>query len=52
MNPLVFHGQKVYEDPQEFIDEMYKIVKMLEVSMGEKAELTSYQHSVAQVWFK
>ena len=52
MNPLEFHGPKVYEDPQEFIDEIYKIVEMMEVSMVEKAELTSYQHSVAQVWFK
>uniref|UniRef100_M1DJU4 Zinc knuckle family protein n=1 Tax=Solanum tuberosum TaxID=4113 RepID=M1DJU4_SOLTU len=26
MNPLKFHGSKVDEDPQEFIDEFYKIV--------------------------
>ncbi|WMV37224.1 hypothetical protein MTR67_030609 [Solanum verrucosum] len=25
MNPLKFHGSKVDEDPQEFIDEVYKI---------------------------
>ncbi|WMV14241.1 hypothetical protein MTR67_007626 [Solanum verrucosum] len=29
MNPLEFHGSKVDEDPQEFIDEMYKIVSVL-----------------------
>uniref|UniRef100_M1E052 Gag-pol polyprotein n=1 Tax=Solanum tuberosum TaxID=4113 RepID=M1E052_SOLTU len=26
MNPSEFHGSKVEEDPQEFIDEVYKIV--------------------------
>ena len=40
------------EDPQEFIDEVYKIVHAIGVTSREKAELASYQlKDVAQVWY-
>ena len=53
MNPQIFTAAKTLEDPQEFIDELYKIL----VSMGaidiEKVELASYQlKDVAQTWCK
>ncbi|KAK4729667.1 hypothetical protein R3W88_022655 [Solanum pinnatisectum] len=52
INPPIFLGSKVGEDPQEFLDEVYKIVNAMGVSSSEKAELASYQlKDVAQVWF-
>ncbi|WMV51369.1 hypothetical protein MTR67_044754 [Solanum verrucosum] len=50
MNPLEFHGSKVDEDPQQFIDEMYKIVEVMRFSTVKKAELDTYQlKGVAQI---
>ncbi|XP_049368009.1 uncharacterized protein LOC125832866 [Solanum verrucosum] len=43
MNPPNFLGSRVEEDPQEFLDEIYKIVDAMGVSSREKAELASYQ---------
>ena len=43
INPPIFLGFKVGEDPQEFIDEVYKIVHDMRVTSREKAELSSYQ---------
>ncbi|KAK4706297.1 hypothetical protein R3W88_034143 [Solanum pinnatisectum] len=37
MNPLEFHGSKVLEDPQDFIDEAYKIVGTMGITSVEKA---------------
>ncbi|WMV58979.1 hypothetical protein MTR67_052364 [Solanum verrucosum] len=52
MNPLEFHGSKVEEYPQEFIDEMYKVLMIMGVTSMEKAELAAYQlKGVAQIWF-
>ncbi|WMV50320.1 hypothetical protein MTR67_043705, partial [Solanum verrucosum] len=52
MNPLVFHGSKVDEDPQEFIDEVCKILTIMDVGACEKAKLAAYQlKGVAQIWF-
>ncbi|KAH0710891.1 hypothetical protein KY284_012318 [Solanum tuberosum] len=52
MNPPVFHGSKVDEDPQEFIDEVCKILTIMDVGACEKAELAVYQlKGVAQIWF-
>ena len=52
MNPLTFYGYKVDEDPQEFIDEVYKILYAMGVSSSEKAELATYQlKDVAQTWY-
>ena len=53
MNPPTFFGSKVDEDPQNFIDEVFKIVDAMGVTPREKAELASYQlKDVAQVWFE
>ncbi|WMV24214.1 hypothetical protein MTR67_017599 [Solanum verrucosum] len=52
MNHVEFHSSKVDENAQKFINEVYKIVGIMELSTVEKAELTTYQlKGVAQVWF-
>ncbi|WMV24741.1 hypothetical protein MTR67_018126 [Solanum verrucosum] len=52
MNPPNFLGSRVGKDPQEFLDEVYKIVNAMGVSSREKVELVSYQFKeVAQLWF-
>ncbi|XP_069148088.1 uncharacterized protein [Solanum lycopersicum] len=43
MNPPTFYGSKVDEEPQEFIDEVYKILHAMGVSSSEKVELATYQ---------
>uniref|UniRef100_M1DPX8 Gag-pol polyprotein n=1 Tax=Solanum tuberosum TaxID=4113 RepID=M1DPX8_SOLTU len=51
MNPPTFYGSKVDEDPQEFIDEVFKVLEAMGVSPREKVELAAYQlKDVAQVW--
>ncbi|KAK4708613.1 hypothetical protein R3W88_029538 [Solanum pinnatisectum] len=51
MNPPIFLGSKVVEDPQEFLDEVYKVVNTMGVISVEKAELAAYQLKyVAQIW--
>ena len=53
MNPGIFLCYKVGEDPQEFIDEVYKIVHSMGVTSTEKAELVLYQlKDVAQAWYR
>lgn len=53
MNPPIFHGTKVDEDPQGFIDEVFKVVDTMGVTPREKAELDAYQlKDVAQMWFE
>ncbi|WMV18662.1 hypothetical protein MTR67_012047 [Solanum verrucosum] len=47
-NPPTLWGSKVDENPQNFINEMYKIVDALGVTLWEKAELASYQ--LKQSW--
>ncbi|XP_049391403.1 uncharacterized protein LOC125855710 [Solanum stenotomum] len=50
MNPPEFHGSKVEEDPQEFIDEVYKELVIMGVALVEKEELAVYQlKGVAQI---
>ena len=52
MNPHVFLGSKVGEDPQEFLDGVYKVLSVMRVTSREKAELASYQlREVSQVWY-
>ena len=52
MNPPTFYGSKVDEDPQEFIDEVSKILLSMGLSACEKAELATYQlKDVAQAWY-
>ncbi|WMV57767.1 hypothetical protein MTR67_051152 [Solanum verrucosum] len=43
MNPSKFYGSKVEEDLQQFVEEIYKIVKIMEVTPMEKANLDAYQ---------
>ena len=42
MNPPNFDGTKVDEDPQGFIDEVFKVVDSMGVTTREKVELASY----------
>ena len=52
MNPPIFLGSKVEENPQAFLDEVNKIVHAMGVTSKKKAELASYQlKDVAQVSF-
>ena len=43
MNPWIFLGSRVGEDPQELLDGIYKIVDVTIVASREKVELSSYQ---------
>ena len=43
MNPPKFTGTKVEKDPQEFVDEMEKIFKVMHVDKVEGVELATYQ---------
>ena len=52
MNPWMLFGSKVNEYPQDFLDDVYKILCAMGVSSNEKAELSSYQlKDVAQTWY-
>ena len=52
MNTPIFLGSKVGEDPQEFLDGVYKVLSVMRVTSREKAELASYQlREVAQLWY-
>ncbi|WMV30436.1 hypothetical protein MTR67_023821 [Solanum verrucosum] len=51
MNPPDFHGSKAEKDPQEFSDEVYKVLMIMGVTLVEKVEFVGYQFKgVAQVW--
>ncbi|XP_049414691.1 uncharacterized protein LOC125877443 [Solanum stenotomum] len=53
MKSSEFYGSKVVEDPQGFIDEVYKVLSIKGVNSVEKAELVAYKlKDVAQVWYK
>ena len=43
MNPPMFYGSKKNEDPQDFIDKVYKILYAMGLTLNEKVELASYQ---------
>ena len=43
MNPLMFFWLNMDEDPQDFLDEVYKILFYMGVTTIEKAKLASYQ---------
>ncbi|WMV09798.1 hypothetical protein MTR67_003183 [Solanum verrucosum] len=43
MNPPEFYGSKLEEDPQEFIDEVHKVLDIMGVTPVEKTELAAYQ---------
>ena len=42
MNPLIFTRSKNSEDPQEFVDEVHKILVAMGATDAEKVELASY----------
>ena len=47
----MFFGSRANEYPQDLLDEVYKILFAMGVSMDEKAELAAYQlKDVAQTW--
>ncbi|XP_069145557.1 uncharacterized protein [Solanum lycopersicum] len=51
MNPPTFFGSKVEEDPQGFIDEVFKVLDAMGVSYRKKVELVASQlKDVVQVW--
>ena len=37
MNPHIFHGSKVGENPQEFLDNVYMVLSVMGVTFREKA---------------
>ena len=52
MNPPIFLVSKVNEDPQEFLDGVYKVLSSMGVTSREKAELASYQlRNVSRSWY-
>ena len=52
INPPTFYGSKVEEDPQELINENYKILYAMGLSTSEKAELSTYKlKDVALTWY-
>ena len=52
MNPLIFLGFKVGEDPQEFLDGVYKVLSAMGVTSREKVELASYKlRDVSQIQY-
>lgn len=36
MNPLKFYGSKVVEDPQQFVDLVYKVLMIIGVEIVER----------------
>ena len=52
MNPPIFLGPKLNEDPQEFLNGVYKALSDMGVISREKTELASYQmRDVSQIWY-
>uniref|UniRef100_M1DDH9 Gag-pol polyprotein n=1 Tax=Solanum tuberosum TaxID=4113 RepID=M1DDH9_SOLTU len=43
MSPPMFFGSEVNEDPQEFVEEVYKIIDAMGVTSIDKVELAGYQ---------
>ena len=51
LNLRTFDGSNVEEDPQEFIDEIYKILYAMGLNTSENAQLATYLlNDVAQIW--
>ena len=48
----MFFASRSDEDPQDFLDEVYKILYAMGVTSIEKAELAAYQlKDVSQTWY-
>ncbi|KAF3648996.1 hypothetical protein FXO37_19182 [Capsicum annuum] len=53
MNPPSFLGSKTNEDPQEFLDQVQKVIYIIGVTFSKSAELAAYQLlDVSHTWFK
>ncbi|XP_075080148.1 uncharacterized protein LOC142165509 [Nicotiana tabacum] len=53
MKPPVFTGSKEDEDPQNFIDEVQKIFRVMHATNTEAAELAAYQlKDVSNTWYE
>jgi len=53
LDPPVFTGADPEEDPQDFIDEMHKTLRVMHATETEGVELASYRlKGVAYSWFE
>ena len=53
LNPLSFHGSKSDKDPQEFIDQVQKVINIMGVTSIESDDLATYQlQDVDHDWYK
>ncbi|XP_070045290.1 uncharacterized protein [Nicotiana tomentosiformis] len=53
LDPLVFTSTNLEEDPQDFIDEMHKTLRVMRATETEAVELASYRlKEVAYFWFE
>ena len=53
INSLSFHGSKSDEDPQEFIDQIQKVIDIMGVTSIESVELAAYQlQDFSHDWYK
>ena len=52
MNPPIFLGFKVNEDPQEFLDGVYNVLSSMRVLSRDKAEFVSYKfRDISRIWY-
>ena len=52
MNPLMFLGSKVGDDPQKIFDCVYMMLSAMGVTYRDKVELCSYQlRNVSRIWY-
>ena len=52
-NPPIYTRYKTTEDPQEFVDEIHKILCVIGLTYVEKSKIASYQlKDVAPSWYK
>lgn len=52
INPLEFYGSMMDVDPHEFIEDIYKIIEIMGISLIEMENLSSHQHKeVLRIWF-
>ncbi|KAH0715889.1 hypothetical protein KY284_008794 [Solanum tuberosum] len=52
INPPSFTGSSTTEDPENFIEELKKIFKVMHVADAERVELDAYQlKNIARTWF-
>ncbi|KAF3619313.1 hypothetical protein FXO38_32991 [Capsicum annuum] len=53
INPSLFSSSKSEENPQEFLDQVWKVTDIMGVTSSKSAELAAYQlQDIAHTWFK